>query len=49
MNTLVSIALATYNGEKYLPELLDSLYAQSYASIEVVQLMIFRRITPLNY
>jgi glycosyltransferase involved in cell wall biosynthesis len=36
MNTLVSIALATYNGEKYLPELLDSLYAQSYASIEVV-------------
>ena len=33
---LVSIALATYNGETYLPELLDSLFAQTYANIEVI-------------
>ena len=33
---LVSIALCTYNGEKYLPDLLDSLVAQSYKNIEIV-------------
>lgn len=29
----VTIALATYNGERFLPELLDSLFTQSYPSI----------------
>lgn len=33
---LISIALATYNGEKYLKEQLDSIYAQTYKNIEVV-------------
>ncbi|MEC5406979.1 glycosyltransferase family 2 protein [Paraburkholderia sp. MPAMCS5] len=33
---LVSIALATYNGRTYLPELLASLEAQSWANLEVV-------------
>lgn len=33
---LVTIALATYNGEKYLREQLDSLYNQSYKNIEIV-------------
>lgn len=33
---LVSIALATYNGQAYLPELLDSLFAQTYTNIEVI-------------
>ena len=33
---LVSIALATYNGEKYLAQLLDSLFAQTYPNIEVI-------------
>ena len=33
---LVSIAMATYNGEKYLKEQLDSLINQSYKSIEIV-------------
>jgi len=35
-NSLVSVALATYNGEKYLKEQLDSIYAQTYKNIEVV-------------
>jgi len=35
-NVLISIAMATYNGEKYLEEQLDSIYAQSYKNIEVV-------------
>ena len=35
-NHLISIALTTYNGEKYLPQLLDSIYAQSYKNIEVI-------------
>ena len=35
-NVLISIAMATYNGEKYLEEQLDSIYAQSYENIEVV-------------
>jgi glycosyltransferase involved in cell wall biosynthesis len=33
---LVSIALATYNGEKYLTEQLDSLINQTHANIEIV-------------
>lgn len=36
MNTLISIALATYNGEKFLTEFLDSVYSQSYQNIEVI-------------
>ena len=33
---LVSIALATYNGEKYLQVLLDSLLAQTYPYLEII-------------
>lgn len=33
---LVSIALATYNGQNYLKEQLESIYSQSYKNIEVV-------------
>lgn len=33
---LVSIALCTYNGEKYLPALLDSLLGQTYPAIEII-------------
>jgi len=33
---LTSIAMATYNGEKYLREQLDSIYAQTYKNIEVI-------------
>ena len=33
---LISIAIATYNGEKYLEEQLDSIYAQTYKNIEVI-------------
>ncbi|WP_154806452.1 glycosyltransferase family 2 protein [Sulfurovum lithotrophicum] len=33
---LISIAMATYNGEKYLTEQLDSVYAQTYKNIEVI-------------
>jgi glycosyltransferase involved in cell wall biosynthesis len=33
---LVSIALCTYNGERFLPKQLDSLLAQTYAPIEVI-------------
>jgi len=36
MKTAVSIALCTYNGAKYLPQLLDSLLAQSRLPDEVV-------------
>jgi len=35
-NHLVSIAIATYNGEKYLVEQLESIYNQTYKNIEVV-------------
>lgn len=33
---LISIAMATYNGEKYLKEQLDSIYAQTYKNVEVI-------------
>lgn len=33
---LVSIALATYNGEKYIKDQLDSLIAQDYPNLEIV-------------
>lgn len=33
---LVSIAMATYNGEKYIREQLDSIIAQSYNNIEII-------------
>ncbi len=33
---LISIGLATYNGEKYLAEQLDSIFSQTYKNIEVV-------------
>ncbi|MEM7167661.1 MAG: glycosyltransferase family 2 protein [Planctomycetota bacterium] len=33
---LISIALATYNGERYLREQLDSIFAQTYDYLEVV-------------
>jgi len=36
INPLISIAMATYNGEKYLEEQLDSIYAQTYKNIEVI-------------
>lgn len=35
-NPLISIAMATYNGEKYLKEQLDSIYNQTYKNIEVI-------------
>lgn len=36
MDKLVSIAMTTYNGEKYLREQLDSIYNQTYKNIEVI-------------
>jgi glycosyltransferase involved in cell wall biosynthesis len=33
---LVSIVLATYNGEKYLEEQLNSLFGQSYPNLEII-------------
>jgi glycosyltransferase involved in cell wall biosynthesis len=33
---LVSVAIATYNGEKFLRQQLDSIYSQTYKNIEVV-------------
>lgn len=33
---MISIALAAYNGEKFLRKQLDSIYAQTYKDIEVV-------------
>jgi glycosyltransferase involved in cell wall biosynthesis len=33
---LISIALCTYNGEKYLKEQLDSLLAQTYQNLEII-------------
>lgn len=34
--SLVSVALATFNGERYLSEMLDSLESQTYGNIEIV-------------
>lgn len=34
--SLISIALATYNGSRFLREQLDSIYSQTYKNIEVV-------------
>jgi len=35
-DALVSIAMITYNGEKYLEQQLESIYAQTYKNIEVI-------------
>lgn len=36
MNGLISVALATFNGKKYLRDQLDSIYNQTYKNIEVI-------------
>lgn len=36
MNKLISIAMTTYNGEKYLAEQIDSILAQSYSDFELI-------------
>lgn len=36
MDKLVSIAMATYNGSKYLEEQLNSIYSQTYKNFEVI-------------
>ncbi len=36
MSKLISICLATYNGEKYLQEQMDSLVAQTYENFELI-------------
>jgi len=37
MNTpLISVAMATYNGEQYIRKQLDSIYTQTYSNIEVI-------------
>lgn len=36
MNVLVSVALCTYNGEKFIEEQLDSLISQSYSNLEII-------------
>src|ERR1700761_5678732 len=35
-NSLVSIALCTYNGEQFIDSQLDSILAQSYPNIEII-------------
>ena len=35
-NPLVSIALCTYNGARYLQEQIDSILAQTYQNIEII-------------
>lgn len=35
-NPLISVAIATYNGEKFLREQLDSIFNQTYKNIEVI-------------
>ena len=39
---MVSIALATYNGERFLKEQLDSILNQTYTDIEITVLLILR-------
>lgn len=36
LSPLISIAMTTYNGERYLKEQLDSIYAQTYKNVEVI-------------
>jgi len=36
MNKLVSVVLATYNGEKFLAEQLDSVIQQTYGNLEII-------------
>lgn len=36
MNPLISIAMTTYNGEKYLAEQLDSILSQTYSDFELI-------------
>lgn len=36
MNKLISIAMATYNGEKFLQEQLDSIVNQTYKNLEII-------------
>ncbi|HEX5711258.1 MAG TPA: glycosyltransferase family 2 protein [Sulfuricurvum sp.] len=36
MNSLISIAMATYNGEKFIAEQLDSILSQSYGNLEII-------------
>lgn len=36
MNKLISIAMTTYNGEKYLKEQIDSILAQTYTNFELI-------------
>jgi len=36
MKSLISIAMTTYNGSKYLKEQLDSIYSQTYKNFEVI-------------
>lgn len=33
---LISVALCTYNGERFLPEQMDSILAQSYKNLEII-------------
>lgn len=35
-NKLISIAMATYNGEKFLGEQLDSILSQTYSNLEII-------------
>jgi glycosyltransferase involved in cell wall biosynthesis len=36
MNPLISVALCTYNGERYIQEQIDSIVSQSYENIEII-------------
>jgi glycosyltransferase involved in cell wall biosynthesis len=36
LNELISVAIATYNGEKFINEQLDSIYNQTYKNIEII-------------
>lgn len=37
---MISIAMATYNGEKYLREQLDSILAQTHQNFEIIVCMV---------